>query len=143
MIFAHLTTAHHLESALAYLHREWLRAAQAVDSAQENLDLAEGHGRLVLWNHVARELNGSVGQPTLGVGRAHDTRSCKSAVRVVGVGRDDKVVARGGLEALEASPGGVLNLKDGAIRDENHVKKTVRDNDVLGPLNHSWQDGES
>lgn len=59
------------------------------------------------------------------------------------MGRDNEVVARGGLEALEASPGGILDLKNGAIRDENHVEKTVRNNDILCALNYAWEDGKS
>lgn len=132
-----------LEGTLAHFHCERFRAAQTIDSAQENLDLAEGHGGLVLRNHVAGELNSSISQTALRMRRAHDTRGGESAVRVVRVGGDDEVVARGGLETLEASPGGVLNLENGAVRNENHVEKTVRYNDVLCTLNDTRKNGKS
>lgn len=58
------------------------------------------------------------------------------------MGGDVEVVARLRLEALQAAPGGILDLEEGSVCDEYHVEKTVGDDHVLCSLDDAWQDSD-
>lgn len=91
---------------------------------------------------MTRQIHSGIRQATFRVRDAHNARRRQCGIRVVAVGRDVQAVAGCLLEALEAAPGGVLDLQDGAVGDEDHVEQAVGDDHILRALDDAWQDGD-
>lgn len=66
---------------------------------------------------MARQIDADKGQAALGDGASKHTGACKCRIRDVVVIGDVEGVGGRGLEALEAAPGHVLDLEQGAICD--------------------------
>lgn len=87
---------------------------------------------------MARQLNRSISQTTLGVSSSHNARSGVRLNLVLAMGRDVELVSvRRGLETLQTAPGRVLDLQDGAVGNQDHVEETVGNNDVLRALDNA------
>lgn len=104
------------------IRREGLHAAQAADAAQQELEVAEGRGRLVLRHHVARKIDADIGQTTLGVSIAHDSRGGKGRLGHLVVVGHVEGLGGGGLEALEATPSHILDSEESTVREQDHVQ---------------------
>lgn len=96
---------------------ERVHGAQAAHAAQQDLELPVRGRRLVLRDHVAREIDADVRQPALRVGRSHDAGRGEGALRDLFVVRHVEGILGGGLEALGSAPGHVLDGQQRAVCD--------------------------
>lgn len=117
----------------ATVRSEGVVGAQAADTAEQHLDLAEGGRGRVLRNHVAREVDADKRESTLGDGRAEDAGAGDGRVGDFVVVGDVEGVRGRGLEALEAAPSHVLDLEEGAVCDAISVCVSS-DNDLFSLL---------
>ena len=71
---------------------------------------------------------------------ARATERAKTGFAVIG---DEELVCRGGLEALRAVPGHVLDHEQSAVRDQDVVEHAVADDGAVEALDDARQDGEA